>query len=146
MNELEMEREIVELKKKKSDLVQAKLDLNAKLTEINSKCSTRINSDDFRKLQRERSSYVSMITEIEGKIRPISMAISRLSAEKCAPDSASSASSEYNVDAVQMLVRIRDEYQAFAADKTRVGSMRQMASEFVLKMNPVIRKFMKSNY
>jgi hypothetical protein len=41
------------------------------------------------------------------------------------------------------LVALRHEYQEFAADKTRVGSMRQMAAEFVLKLNPIIKSALK---
>ena len=38
------------------------------------------------------------------------------------------------------LVSLRQAYQDFAADGTRVSSMRQMAAEFVVKLNPIIKR------
>lgn len=42
---------------------------------------------------------------------------------------------------IEELVAVRDWYQSFAADNTRVSSMRMMAAEFVSKMTPIIDKF-----
>jgi hypothetical protein len=41
---------------------------------------------------------------------------------------------------VQNLVNLREEYQHFAADHTRVSSMRQMAAQFVLKLSGIIKQ------
>jgi len=45
-----------------------------------------------------------------------------------------------NRDVIIKLSEIRQQYQEFAADSTRVSSMRQMAAEFVVKLNPVIKQ------
>lgn len=43
------------------------------------------------------------------------------------------------------LVALRQNYQDFAADGTRIASMRQMAAEFVLKLNPIIKRALGSD-
>ncbi len=45
---------------------------------------------------------------------------------------------------VESLVALREEYQVFCADNSRVASMRRMAAEFVLKLNAIIRESMKA--
>lgn len=47
---------------------------------------------------------------------------------------------EHTKPIVSELVALRQHYQEFAADSTRVSSMRSMAADFVLKLNPIIRK------
>lgn len=44
---------------------------------------------------------------------------------------------------IKDLVSLRQEYQEFAADPTRIASMRQMASEFVVKLNPIIKNALR---
>jgi hypothetical protein len=41
---------------------------------------------------------------------------------------------------ISELCELRQHYQEFSADITRISSMRQMASEFVLKLNGIIKR------
>jgi FixJ family two-component response regulator len=41
---------------------------------------------------------------------------------------------------VQSLVNLRDKYQRFSADHTRISSMRQVSAEFCLALNEIIRE------
>jgi chromosome segregation ATPase len=142
MNKLEMEREIERLKKKKGDLSTAKTDIQTSLAEINSKFVGRLDNWTYEKLQKERAQLCRMQNEVERQIRPINDEIRSLSIEK---DQCGEKSYYGSKPTVESIVQIRDEYMAFAADKTRVGSMRQMAAEFVTKLNPVIRKAIGTN-
>lgn len=137
----EMEQEIVRLKNKKAELAIAKSDIQAKLAEIKADCGVMLEDTVYQKRMKERASYLQMVADIERQIKPINEEIRRLSLEK-------DQGTQYNISQrsiVESLVIIRDEYQSFAADKSRVGSMRQMAAEFVLKLNPIIRKSVGTN-
>ena len=137
MTKREMEEEIGTLKAQRSALVSTKQDLQAELARINAECSTRLPQSRFGKIQKDRSGIVAMMSDIEKKIREINIQVTQLSIDKGAQDPKETKS----ISTIESLVRIRDEYQEFSADKTRVGSMRQMAAEFVMKLNPIIRKF-----
>lgn len=50
---------------------------------------------------------------------------------------------DWKRDCVEELVSIRQHYQEFAADGSRISSMRQMAAEFANKLNPIIKRFLK---
>lgn len=137
----EMEHEIVRLKNKKAGITVAKSDIQAKLAEIKAECGMNMEDSKYQKKMKERASYLQMLAEIERQVIPINEEIRRLSLEK-------DQSTNYNVSQksiVELIVAVREEYQAFAADKTRVGSMRQMAAEFVVKLNPIIRKAIGNN-
>jgi len=46
-------------------------------------------------------------------------------------------------ECIAALVALREKYQQFAADHTRVSSMRTMAAEFVCQINPIIKAALK---
>jgi predicted nucleic acid-binding Zn-ribbon protein len=142
MTKREMEMEIEMLRKKKGDLTSAKADIQTSLAEVNAKFVGRLDNRVYEKLQKERAQLCRMQNEIERQIKPVNAEIRVLSIEKDQFEDKSHLSSKPIVEAI---VQIRDEYTAFAADKTRVGSMRQMAAEFVTKLNPVIRKAIGTN-
>lgn len=136
MTKYEMEEEIARLKDKKRGLTQAKTDIQAQISELNTVNGSHLNPKDFRRIRQERAEYCRMMTDIDRQIAPLNEEIRRLSLEK-GQKSEDAVKSKTTIEA---LCAIREEYQLFAADKTRVGSMRQMAAEFVTKLNPIIRK------
>jgi hypothetical protein len=136
MTKFEIEEEISRLKNKKSELGLAKSNVQASLADVNAKFVGRLANSDFERLRKQRAELCRMQNELERQIRPITEKIRNLSVEK----DRYSQSSFPGKSTVEALAVIRDEYQQFAADKTRVASMRQMAAEFVMKLNPIIRK------
>ena len=46
-------------------------------------------------------------------------------------------------ECIEALVALREKYQRFAADHTRVSSMRTIAAEFVCQLNPIIKSALK---
>lgn len=132
----EIENEIARLKTKKSGFSESKRDIQTELAELNAKFVGRLNNGTFAALQKKRAELCRMLNDTESSMRKISDEIRKLSVEKENTKQARPS----NKTTVQALVAVREEYQQFAADKTRVGSMRQMAAEFVLKLNPIIRE------
>ena len=78
---------------------------------------------------------------IENQIAWAKRKIRELNIARCRREE-SEETSEYRVlkkGCVEALVELREEYQRFAADNTRVASMKAMAAKFVLELNPIIR-------
>lgn len=108
--------------------------------------SGRMPHEKYKQCCDAQKKYLSQILKIERELNDIKIKLRQLSAydvaEKMAEKSIEKQASIPR-DFVVSLVDLRSEYQRFAADMTRVSSMRQMAAEFALKLNPIIKSAMK---
>jgi len=97
--------------------------------------------DRKQKLLTVRNSVLTRMGFIENQIVWANRKIRELNIARCRREE-SEETSEYRVlkkGCVVALVELREEYQQFAADNTRVASMKAMAARFVLALNPIIR-------
>ena len=97
--------------------------------------------DRKQNLLNIRSSVLERMSFIENQIAWAKRKIRELNIARCRREE-SEETSEYRVlkkGCVEALVKLREEYQRFAADNTRVASMKAMAAKFVLELNPIIR-------
>ena len=97
--------------------------------------------DRKQNLLNIRSSVLERMSFIENQIAWAKRKIRELNIARCRREE-SEETSEYRVlkkGCVEALVELREEYQQFAADNTRVASMKAMAAKFVLELNPIIR-------
>lgn len=133
---LEMERQINALKERKRGITGSIMALQTELASINGRCKTRLPNHEFQKLQSRRSEVIDTKQRLEMQAGEIQSEIARISIEKMKP---SAAPPKADSDVVSQLVAMRDYYQNFSADATRVSSTRIMAAEFVGKLNPIIR-------
>lgn len=152
MNIQEIRAELLETRRAKGDIITQKNELQAKMTALNNEVRTggRMPNRHYQQLCDEQTLVVRQIGEVERFIGNTNLKIQELSNlehEKYKELKVSSATDEEpnqdSVIEVRLLVRdlaaLRQSYQDFAADSTRVSSMRQMAAEFVVKLNPIIR-------
>lgn len=128
MNKQEMEQEIARLKNHKGNLIQAKTSIQNKFAILKGNGHSRETADERVKLCTMFNDVEQKIQAVNEKLRNISVAKRELSV--IPPEKS----------LIRELVALRDDYQQFAADKTRVSSLRVMATEFVIKLNPIIRK------
>lgn len=108
----------------------------------------------YRQLCSEQTSRQKAMADLLEQINTIKARLANIHLAKVTAPRVvkftSEEGSEENVatskpDTVRALAVLRDDYQKFAADKSRVASMRQMAAEFVLKLNPIIKDALRPN-
>lgn len=135
--------QISELKTKKSELLIRKKPIEAELSQLAGRVHsskthrTRLTPDEYRQICGRQATLKRKLAEIEVAINPLSSEIRAL----CAQEDILRASCGMTVggvgerssgdgDLVARLTEIRDYWQQFAGDQTRVNSMRIMAAQF----------------
>jgi hypothetical protein len=137
MNKLEIETAIAAKKNRKRELSGIKAGIQSDLAEIRVACLVRLPQPKYIALQRRRSTLLSRMSLVDKEILDLNAEITNLSVGKDSafPPIASGESKSI----IEALVALRAEYQAFAEDGTRVASTRRMASEFIGRLNGIIR-------
>lgn len=135
--------QIAELKNKKGALSIKKKPMEAELAQLAARVRSsnshraRLTPEEYRQICGRQSTLKRKIAELEVEMSPISAEIRAL----CAHEDVIRAShglqiggtreySSGDADVVQRVIAIRDEWQQFAGDQTRVNSMRIMAAQF----------------
>lgn len=146
MNIEELRAQIAVIREKKDALKLSKMELQARLAYLKNeiRSSGRMAHSHYKQCCDDQRLYVRQLVEVEKQIIPLNRELQRL----CQLEHSTYAEQKSNAEAgdsfevqpmVTQLVALRQSYQDFAADPTRVSSMRQMAAEFVLRLNPIIR-------
>lgn len=143
-----------ELSMKKAELSAKKFALQGELTKCNYLLGGRgrLPQDEFEKLQSERHQLTSKMAQIDAAIVQLKIELHKAQHSMTSNDmqsngpkpSQETANEEPRKLIISRLNEIREEYQNFAADATRSPTMRRMASEFVLKLNKLIRESISS--
>jgi hypothetical protein len=132
-----IEHELQNINDLKVPLVNEKRVIEADLVEMNVVLKNTVFSDpEYNKINSRRGQLVKKKTEIELKISELKQRSVKLHTEK---ESAKiDLKNKPNELIKTSLQELRDKYLAFAADTTRVSSMRAMASRFVEEIQSVI--------
>ncbi len=134
--------ELESLKSRRHELVKAKNEFVAELQQV--KSSLKLPAQEHvRKMQLKRQAELvsalaradAEFVQINGRMRTLNVILSNgiQPPAECVDGGQSSSSP------IRELAALRDEYASFAADKTRVSSMRAMAAQFALELTPIIR-------
>lgn len=115
-------------------LIEQKLKLANDLQDVKQILTQTMSKSHFQMYDSKRVGITRKLQEIDGKIAMLNCKKSQASLKECAPKQ-----TKDSFDTVRSLVELRNKYQQFSADGTRVASMRRMASEFILELNPIIR-------
>lgn len=130
---------------KKSQLITRKMEIQTRLTEILSKirCGGRLPHNLYASLCNEQVKLKSELNNIEQQIAAINAELRKECELKWTPEQKQERALKRDLNktgqVIQKLNEVREIYQAFAEDNTRISSMRLMASEFVGHLNRVIR-------
>ena len=142
--------EIYRLKAKRSELSVEKSEVQAKLTKIKNliRTSGLMPREKFKACCDSQNQYSAKIGKLDEQLGKLKLQIQKL----CDQDHFSSfahigrnlpriAEHQHALgkEQIQELVFLREKYQQFSADHTRVSSMRTMAAEFANALNPIIR-------
>lgn len=134
----------------KSKLTLDKREHDIKLAAITNliRTSGRMPPDKYRSCCNAQTKHKNAILDIERQLAPIKQRLTEISDEeslsKQVKPTAKPTETQLSLDKLKTiitdLVNLRQEFQEFSADSTRISSKRQMASEFVLRLNPIIKR------
>ena len=125
------------LHSQKSTLCQRKAEIQKELSALTAQVrGKRVSPSHYDNVCREQEGLKTELAGIERQVIELASEIRELSIEANAPHEGSDAKR----GVIPVLVELRDEYEAFAADATRVSSMRRMAAEFSMKLTRIIRE------
>ena len=150
----EFDEEKRQLLEKKGQITVKKMDIQTKLMAIRNNIRRKgiMPKSEYDKILKTQERYKKDVVEVEKELVPIRNRLVEIAnAEHLAYAQRWTEKAEANkwmeVFAspviVQDLVSLRQHYQEFAADLTRVSSMRQMAADFVLKLSRIIKDDLK---
>ena len=147
------ETEKRELQKKKTALVLSKREHETQLVAVKNvvRSGGRLPNEKYKQCCDSQNTHARAILHIENQLAPIKVRLREIADIEFKERNGGNNGATHEEDhpkaetaptksIVVELVALRQEYQNFAADGTRVSSMRQMAAEFVLKLNPVIKR------
>ena len=125
------EAERRELSLQRDTLVLSKREHETQLISIKNlvRVSGRMPTDKYRQCCDSQATHARAILHIEDQLRPIKARLRELSDASHAEQQVINANGVPAKSIVADLVALRDDYQRFAADGTRVSSMRQMSAE-----------------
>lgn len=142
---------VTELKNKKSELLLRKKPIEAELSQLSNRVKsqnshrTRLSPEEYRQICGRQAALKKKLAQIEVDITPISAEIRRLHADEdlIRADSGMQISNIVqstggDVDFLRKVAQIRDYWQQFAGDQTRVNSMRIMAAQFAEQLTSAI--------
>lgn len=139
-NLLDVEAKIIELNEKKIATNNERSRIQLVLADIKNDIKENKDYKKTEKLYRERTQYLEKLKQCENDRNNIKLEIQKLSILK------NEIKLDINNDnfpdisnLMQDLKEIKKYYLDFSADKSRVSSMRIMASEFVNKIDKLIK-------
>jgi len=101
----------------------------------------KLPRDEYARVTAERAMVVTMLSRTERHLAELRV-MKRKAGREHHEEMLSNRDS--TPDFVRSIGAIRDEYQRFAAEHSRVASMRRMASEFANKLTAAIRAELKN--
>lgn len=142
-NVVDLEQSIFDLKRQKAEVVADKCSKQLKVGELKDKLNDpKTEGKEFRKLTEKRIIIKNELSEIELKIRKINLEIDGkrkllVSCQSHVKSQKNKSKSEETT--LEMVKSLRDKYQHFSSDHTRVSSMRIMASQMVEELDTIIK-------
>jgi hypothetical protein len=147
-----MTTEKQQLQNQKTELVRQKREHETQLLAIKNlvRSSGKMPHEKYKTCCDAQTRHSQSIRKIEYRLGDIKNRLQEIAdiefhernqsvdAEKISTESTSAENEPKSM--VVELVALRQHYQEFSADATRVSSMRQMAADFVLKLNPIIKR------
>lgn len=140
-----IEQRILDLKLEKAKMVNIKTSLQNKLSYLKSQyANVAFNSSNFKKIKADRQDVKNQINNIEIKIKTLNDELNfktKLKNEIIFYISNNKVleGKEDIERIVQKATLLKNKYIAFTKDRTRISSLRIMASEFVSEIDDLIK-------
>ncbi len=139
-NEVDLERSIIDLKATKSGYVGAKILKEAEATQWKDKLNQPgISQAEYKTAKFERNEVRHKLEAIEVDIRNINLEIAGKRKLLIAVQGHLRGNKQDD-KLMGEISALREKYATFAADSSRIASMRRMAAEFALELETIINK------
>lgn len=141
-NQVDLERSIIDLKQKKSTFVAKKIKKQVKISELKDILNNpHHDKNDYNKAIDKRIKLKKDLESLEMSIREVNTEIGTKRKLLIAVDDhirANKKGAASENDTLKHISLIKEKYSKFAADNTRISSMRVMAAEFVRELEGVL--------
>tara|TARA_R110002050_G_scaffold147152_1_gene272910 strand:+ start:207 stop:716 length:510 start_codon:yes stop_codon:yes gene_type:complete len=141
MTSEELSDKMEEVRRKWERRCEEKREMQVTLAKNKALLIGRMDYEKKQNLFNARNSVLARMQFVESQIMWTKRMMREITAARHGRKSPETTS-EYQVlkkGCIESLVALRGKYQEFAADNTRVSSMKDMAAKFVLELNPIIR-------
>jgi len=132
---INVERTILELKEQKAEIVGRKQNGELELAEIKEKLKDRINEE----LSRQKMEKKNELTLIEQEIKEVNQKI-KVKREMANEIQGHLSAALLDEPTKAKIEDLKTKWKDFAADHTRIASMRLMASSFVKDLDSILKK------
>lgn len=142
---LTLEEVLIDLRSKKSKLVTRKVQLQNSLSILKSNYATvEYNSEEFKKIKRNRQNLKRLSNDIEIEIRKVNEEISfktklKLEVEFHLKHNKSFEGNEELNKIANKIKTLKNKYSDFCKDRTRVSSLRVMAKEISEELEELLK-------
>jgi hypothetical protein len=150
MTKTTQEPEYITLINERSNLALQKVEIEHKLANIKNliRSSGLMPNDKYQQCVDSQRKHRDDVFRIQKRLCEIGLRLRELDLiSKSSRVEAQTPPADLNTQApiVSELCALREHYQSFSSDLSRVSSMRAMAAEFVGKLNPIIRHAVSPN-
>lgn len=143
---MQLEYTYQELAIKRAEVARTKTMILNEIIEIKGKMHGRgrLENNEFQRLMRRKAELTKESLRLDGQLSELKIIAAKMSHQDGSAKIEATIVKPQPEEPKKLLItrlnELREEYQRFAADLTRSPTMRRMASEFVLKLNGLIRE------
>lgn len=125
------------LKEKRSPIVAEKKEIDEQIGEYNSMTKVLLPDYEYAAIMKAKTPLIARKRVLEGQIMTLNEEIRKKQRER---DKVDLQRKKVPSSAIKdSLLELRDKYMSFAADTTRVSSMRAMSSKFVEEIQSILK-------
>jgi len=140
-NQVDLNRSIEDLKKIKNSFITKKLQIQAELSVLKDDLANAKTKDQVTELALKRKEIMGRFNDNELHIKEVNDSISAKRKTLIAVETylrEEKRQAVYGCDITKALTGLKEKYTSFAADSTRVASMRTMAAKFANELEAII--------
>ncbi len=138
MDSIAVERLIIKLREQKSEISNQIRKRHNAISEINLKLKRDLPIHEYKRTAREREVVKNELVELQSAISDLKLQIMKKEATKEELKLGEEIHIDTSDGVKSQIAALRKKYMQFSSDKTRVSSMRIMASEFVQELDALI--------
>lgn len=137
MGKSDIQNEINDLNKEKAGIVKDLADIESALSSLKQSLSDqRYNKDIYSKVLLTRYGFINQKNKYIKRIMDINQRKSVLSVQNQQPNTNKVKTNELR----QVIHGIKDKYSLFHRDKTRISAMRNMAQDFIIDLERILKQ------
>lgn len=135
----EIEQKIDVAKAEKDGLLAELTAVVSEIVNCNQRLLTTLPIQEYQRVASKRARLVNDRMQIDLRMAAAKRKIAELEHGRMQVKQEDKQADKIDQGFITKIRELRDYYQAFSADPSRVSSMRAMAGEFAMKLTPIIR-------